>query len=606
MNSLPFSVLLGAAAIALGAVPAAAAPADAPPPAAHKPAPPVWMMTPSYDNGRCFRALFEHPEQWAETRSLIAGIGYADHCLRRQFTDDELRAWLPKLRQWNLGFELEVGAIKEWAKTGDGCFKAQDPNWQRFEQLGARIYGIAMDEPLCAARKLKETDAYAVEETAKFIALVRKQHPTYMVGDIEPYPFLSCNEIISFVDGVNARLKEMGVRGLDFLRIDPDWAHPRCSWPEVKAIESECRRRHLKFSLIYWAADWPSLRRQKLADDSTWYASVIYQTHAYDAAGGAPDECMVESWLETPTATVPDSAGFTFTQSVRDFARMRRLRAETGDPDPAPEDAPPTRIPNVVYGRKAGMALTMEVVRPAHPCGIGVIALASGGWHTWPEAGLPNVAEFNKRGQTAFLLTHSSAPRFTINEIPEDITRAIRFIRTHAADYGVDPDRLAIMGMSSGGHLSLMAAARGDDGDPKAQDPVARASSRVQAVACFCPPADFVNYGAAGVNALTVPPFKGSWPTFGIKAGDPAELAAVAKAASPINYMTKEMPPTLIFQGDADPLVPLQQAQEVMARLQELGVPHELQLRPGKGHGWPGMEADYALMAAWFEKTLKK
>src|SRR5205823_13512724 len=95
-----------------------------------------------------------------------------------------------------------------------------------------------------------------------------------------------------------------------------------------------------------------------------------------------------------------------------------------------------------------------------------------------------------------------SQPRFTIPEILQDMHRATRFIRYHAKDYKIDPDRIGISGASAGGHLSLMQGMAGDLGDPNAKDPVDRVSSRVQAVACFFPPTDFLNYGKPGEVAL--------------------------------------------------------------------------------------------------------
>ena len=99
-------------------------------------------------------------------------------------------------------------------------------------------------------------------------------------------------------------------------------------------------------------------------------------------------------------------------------------------------------------------------------------------------------------------MVHGSQPRYTVPEIIQDMNRAVRFIRHHAKDYGIDPDRIGIYGGSAGGHLSLMLGTAGDKGDPKAKDPVDRESSRVQAVACFFPPTDFLNYGKPGKEML--------------------------------------------------------------------------------------------------------
>src|SRR6185312_14218578 len=101
-----------------------------------------------------------------------------------------------------------------------------------------------------------------------------------------------------------------------------------------------------------------------------------------------------------------------------------------------------------------------------------------------------------------FAVVHGSQPRFTVPEIVQDMNRAVRFIRHHAKDYKIDPDRIGVTGASAGGHLSLMLGTAGETGNPKAADVVDRESSRVRAVACFFPPTDFLNFGVAGREML--------------------------------------------------------------------------------------------------------
>jgi len=257
------------------------------------------------------------------------------------------------------------------------------------------------------------------------------------------------------------------------------------------------------------------------------------------------------------------------------------------------QDPTSLTIPDVVYGRKFGMALTLDIVKPEKPSGIGVLALSSGGWRSWPEMGKPGTAAFLKRGQTVFIVMHGSRPKFGISEIVQDIRRAVRFVRAHAAEHAVDPDRLGLFGISSGGNLSLLTAAQGGDGDPVARDPVDRLSDRLGAAACFYPPADLLNYGEPGKLWL---PYRA--------ADETADDATLARAASPVAQFTAAMPPTLVIHGDADKLVPIQQGRTVCARLQELGVESRLEERPGKEHGWPDMAAEYALCADWFAQHL--
>ena len=309
-------------------VPPARSDSGAKPPV--RPAPPalsrVCMYPPNQDNGRCFRELFQYPDEWARTRRGIDAIGYADHVLNRQFSDAELRPWLAMLDKWGVRLELEVGAVKPWGPTGEKTFRTQSPIWDRVRRLGGRIHTIAMDEPLCCVRKdLHKPDAYAVEETARFIALVRKHDPNVLIGDIEPYPFIPLKDLTGWIEALEARLARMGVRGLDFFRLDVNWmvftVRNEGSWREVRKLETFCRKRKLPFSLIYWAADYPDMKRRGLADDATWYVSLQRQAYDYTAVDGKPDQYVIESWIGAPSHSVPETAQFTLTRSVLDFTR---------------------------------------------------------------------------------------------------------------------------------------------------------------------------------------------------------------------------------------------------------------------------------------------
>ncbi len=265
------------------------------------------MMPPAYDNGRCFRDLFEQPDAWRETRSLIDVLGYTDLNVNKQFSDEQLRAWFPELRHWGIKFALEVGALKPWATTGEKTFNVERPMWERVERLGGSIYAIAMDEPLCCAGKeIHKPDDYAVEETARYIALVRKHFPQALIGDVEPYPYIPLPDLIQWIEALEKELARMHVHGLDFFRLDVDWVcftvRNQGSWREVKKLEQYCRSRKLAFSLIYWASGYGAMERRGLADDSTWYVSTMQQGYDYAILNGAPDEYVVESWVGAPCA----------------------------------------------------------------------------------------------------------------------------------------------------------------------------------------------------------------------------------------------------------------------------------------------------------------
>ncbi len=282
-----------------------------------------------------------------------------------------------------------------------------------------------------------------------------------------------------------------------------------------------------------------------------------------------------------------------------------------------------SRTRDVIYGRKAGLALTMDVFAPKQNAnGAAVIAVVSGGWFSNAES-INRMSEvgffqpFLSRGYTVFAVVHGSQPKFTIPEILDDMNRAVRFIRYHAKDYGVDPDRFGIIGASAGGHLSLMQGTAGTPGDPKAKDPVDRASSRVQAVAAFFPPTDLLNYGAKGHEMLArsfQKPFTAAvdYHVFDEEkklyqpVTDAKEQREISRKISPVTHVTRDDPPTLLIHGDEDKLVPLQQSQVMLAKLKEAGVPCELIVKKGAAHGWPTLPLDLKTCADWFDKYLAK
>ena len=283
------------------------------------------VMGAPFLNGKSMRELFEHPDQWKQTRSLIQQLLMTDLQSRR-FTDAELHHWFAQMRQWGISLGLEVGAVKPWGITSQTTLRTDLPLWKRMVRLGAPLQSIAMDEPLCCTRLvLHKSFAYAVEQVAQFIAVVRKNYPHIQVGDIEPYPSIPLKEHFLWIDALEKRLAQLHVRGLDFYRLDVDWTvfmiRHQGSWQEVKVLENYCHRRKLPFSLIYWCADYPWLQRLKLAGDSTWYTGMMSQGYNYAAIGGRPDQYVIESWVSAPQKCLPDTDAFTFTGSVKDFVR---------------------------------------------------------------------------------------------------------------------------------------------------------------------------------------------------------------------------------------------------------------------------------------------
>ncbi len=265
------------------------------------------------------------------------------------------------------------------------------------------------------------------------------------------------------------------------------------------------------------------------------------------------------------------------------------------------------RIEDVIYSRKFGTALTLDVFQPDQPNGCGILFMVSGGFFSSHDGINPGFYRaLLERGYTVFAVVHGSQPKFTIPEIEQDIHRAVRFVRHTAAKYGVNPDRLGITGASAGGHLSLTMGTQGGPGQPEAKDPVDRESSAVQAVACFFPPTDFLNWTKPGDNEVGIGPvgtqFKAA---FGPRSDTEEGREALGKEISPINYITPKMAPTLVMHGDADKLVPIYQAEIFKKSCEAAHAPFKLVVREGKDHGWKEMGDDMKIFADWFDEHLR-
>ena len=185
------------------------------------------------------------------------------------------------------------------------------------------------------------------------------------------------------------------------------------------------------------------------------------------------------------------------------------------------------RTEDIIYGRKDGLALTMDVFQPVQANQCGIIYLVNGGWLSSKDTPLmQNITPeyyqpFLDRGFTVFAVVTSSQPKYAIPDLISDSQRAVRFVRASAKRWGVRPDRLGVTGSSSGGHLTLAVATMSRPGNLEARDPVDRESSAVQAAGCFFPPTDFLNYGGPGIDGVGQGPLKPLQVAFGPRAETP-------------------------------------------------------------------------------------
>ena len=264
-----------------------------------------------------------------------------------------------------------------------------------------------------------------------------------------------------------------------------------------------------------------------------------------------------------------------------------------------------TRTQDVIYWKNGGCAFTMDVFTPKTSNHRAVLWLISGGWTSKHEGLDPGMARmFTDKGFTVFEVVHGSEPKYTIPEILKMIKRAVRFVRSNATTYDVSPKGIGLGGFSSGGHLSLFTGAVSDDGDPKANDPVDRVSSRTDAIATFCAPTDIEAWVSEG-GAFPNPAKLGLYQAFGVNLQTEKNAAIKTfRELSPADQVKPNFPPTLLVHGDQDKLVPVQQAKTMDEALQKANITHSLIIVPGGAHDGKTFEGGRSAMLDWFEKYL--
>ncbi len=166
----------------------------------------------------------------------------------------------------------------------------------------------------------------------------------------------------------------------------------------------------------------------------------------------------------------------------------------------------------------------------------------------------------------------------------DDCMRAIQFIRLHAAEWNIDPQRIGVTGGSAGGHLTLWVALHDDAADASSEDPVEQQSSRVACAVSFAGPTD---WSLLNQVEHTHPAYR---QLLGNAPGTPADQmdAKAKKDVSPISFATQDDPPVMQVQGDKDDIVPPQHAHNLHKRLKRVGVKSELVIIPGGNHGVAG------------------
>ena len=212
-----------------------------------------------------------------------------------------------------------------------------------------------------------------------------------------------------------------------------------------------------------------------------------------------------------------------------------------------------------------------------------IIWVHGGAWRAGSKDNCPAV-RFVAQGYAVASVNYRLSQHAVFPAQIEDCKAAVRWLRAHAKDYGLDPNRFGAWGSSAGGHL---VALLGTTGDVKEFDAGSNLeiSSRVQAVVDFFGPTDLLRMAAQSGSNSRMDHNASDSPESQLIGGTLQENKEKAAKASPITYVTRDDPPMLLVHGDADPLVPFQQSEELYQALRKAGVEATLYLVKGGGHG---------------------
>jgi acetyl esterase/lipase len=243
-------------------------------------------------------------------------------------------------------------------------------------------------------------------------------------------------------------------------------------------------------------------------------------------------------------------------------------------------------------------SLTPYVLPKGSGAGTAIVICPGGGYQTlsMDKEGYAVAKWLNSLGVSAFVLKYRLGPRYHHPIELHDAQRAIRMVRSRAAEYGLQADRIGIMGFSAGGHLASTAGTHFDDGDASAADPIDRMSSRPDFMVLCYPVITFGQFAHVGSRRNLL--------------GDNPDPKLVENLSNELQ-VTKDTPPTFLFQTTTDATVPVENSVLFYLALRKAGVPAEMHIYERGPHGvglaqndpvlstWPARLADWLRIHGW-------
>jgi acetyl esterase/lipase len=233
----------------------------------------------------------------------------------------------------------------------------------------------------------------------------------------------------------------------------------------------------------------------------------------------------------------------------------------------------------------------LDLAAPAgldHPLP-GIVWIHGGAWQGGNKGEFENLIRDSARnGYVAVSIDYRLAPKHLFPAQIEDCKCAVRWLRAHAKEQHVDPSRIGVVGSSAGAHLAMMLGAMDSADGLEGDGGSSEASSKPQVVVSFAGPTNLRS--PFPISKTLIATFLG---------GTPADKPDVYRLASPITYVNSGDAPMLLFQGTRDPLVPFEQAYQMVEALTKAGVQGRVEFLLLAGHGWDKRDNSLVMRATF-------
>lgn len=249
-------------------------------------------------------------------------------------------------------------------------------------------------------------------------------------------------------------------------------------------------------------------------------------------------------------------------------------RLDLVDTEPAvPDDI--LELKDIEYKKVDTLSLQLDIykrkdLKTSAPL---MVFIHGGAWRSGKRSDyLPYLISYANKGFVTATVSYRLVKTAPYPAAVQDVNCAVRWLGDHASEYGIDPSRVALIGGSAGAHLAMMVGYGGDDPAFTSGCDIKKTSMEIKAIVDLYGPVDLTTKLAQDsymVQDFLDVPFE--------------ENPGLYRAASPNTYITPNVPPTLIFQGTIDDLVPVSQSDSLSSWLSQAGVPHEYH----RLKGWP-------------------